>query len=771
MNHPPASSAPAAGRRGPGALAAGLRLAVLAAALTAPAALSADGLIVIHDPPPRPAGHFRFAPLEVRYHRVSVEIRELTAITTVDQEFFNPSDGVLEGSYLFPLPAGAVIDRLAIELDGRMSEAELLPADKARAIYEQIVRKSRDPALLEYLGRGAFRLRVFPIQPGSVKRIRLRYTQLLASDSGLSEYVYPLNTEKFSSAPLGRVSITVTLEGREALKSLYCPTHEVEIRREGERRAVVGWEATEAWPDTDFKLVFSRESGPLALNLRCFRRPGEEGYFLLLASPGSSPRQVQPKDICFVVDTSGSMAGGKLDQARRALAFCLDNLNAGDRFEVIRFSTEAQPLFGGPVPADPRAVRKAREFVAAFKPIGGTAIGNALALALRLRRDRQDGRPYLVLFLTDGLPTVGETGEEALVEGIRRAGNGTRIFCFGVGSDVNTHLLDRIAQDSRALSRYMLPGEDLELGLSSFYSKIRDPVLGDLTLAFSNPKVQVSLLQPAVLPDLFNGEVLAVFGRYSGSGAATARVTGNYGGKKVEFAAEVDFPEASGEQAWIPRLWAGRRVGWLLDQIRLNGESAELREEVVRLAREHGVVTPYTAYLVLEDEARRGVPLELRSFREMEQDRAAAGSARRKLDSVRAEAATPERRTGGEAVANAQSLQGLKDLWSIGALRKEEGLQKSAAAAGPVQGYRDWQARNYALAVKVVGGRAFFQNGAVWTDTRAQGREALKRRQVPFGGAEYFELLAGRLELAAVLALGNNLDVVVDDTLIQIRDE
>ncbi|OHD20371.1 MAG: hypothetical protein A2064_12390, partial [Spirochaetes bacterium GWB1_66_5] len=507
-----------------------LAAALLAGALAAPAAPRADGLIVISDPPPGPVGHFRFAPLEVRRHQVSVEIRELAATTTVEQEFFNPNHTVLEGTYLFPLPSGAVIDRLAMEIDGKLSEAELLPADRARAIYEEIVRKSRAPALLEYVGRGAFRLRVFPIQPRAGKLVRLRYTQLLKSDSGLTEYVYPLNTEKFSSAPLEQVSISVELEGRLPLKSLYCPSHEVEIRRDGEHRAVVGWEARRVWPDTDFKLVFSRQSDPLGISLLASRRAGQEGYFLLLASPGLSPGQVQPKDICFVVDTSGSMAGGKLEQARRALAFCLDNLNAGDRFEVIRFATEAEALFGELAPAGPAAVRRAQDFVSGLKPLGGTAIGDALAAALRLRGGGREaggqeaggrsGRPYLVVFLTDGLPTVGETREEALVPVILQAGQGTRIFCFGIGTDVNTHLLDRIAEGSRALSRYVLPGEDLELVLSSFYSKIRDPVLADLALSFSNPKVRVSGLEPAALPDLFNGEVLAVFGRYSGSGAA-----------------------------------------------------------------------------------------------------------------------------------------------------------------------------------------------------------------------------------------------------------
>jgi Ca-activated chloride channel family protein len=747
------------------------RLAALlaAGALAGPAALGADGLIVIHDPPPRPGGHFRFAPLEVRYHHVSVEIRELAAVTTVDQEFFNPNDAVLEGTYLFPLPAGAAVDRLAMEVNGKMTEAELLPADKARALYEEIVRKSRDPALLEYAGRGAFRLRVFPIEPGSVKRIRLRYTQLLKSDNGLAEYLYPLNTEKFSAAPLAQVSIAVTLEGRQPLKSLYSPSHDVEIRRESEGRAVVSWEARDVWPDTDFKLLFSRESDPLGISLLTFRQAGEEGFFLLLASPGLAAEKVQPKDICFVVDTSGSMAGGKLEQARKALAFCLDNLNAGDRFQVIRFSTDAEALFPELAPAGPEAVRRAQEFVAAFKPMGGTAIADALVQALRLRASGREnaGRPYLVVFLTDGLPTVGETREDVLVESVRKARGGTRIFCFGIGTDVNTHLLDRIAEDSRALSRYVLPDEDLELVLSSFYSKIRDPVLADLSLSFTNPSVRVSRLEPAALPDLFNGEVLAVFGRYSGSGVAAARLTGSLGGRRTEFVADVDFPATAGEHSWIPRLWASRRVGWLLDEIRLRGESAELREEVVRLAREFGIVTPYTAYLVLEDEARRGVPLELRSFREMEQDRAAAGSARSKLDSVRAEAKAPERRSGAEAVANAQSVQGLKGILNEAQLQPADGLAKSAA--GPVQGYRDWQARNYAQAVKVVGGRAFFQNGTVWTDSAAQQRAALKRRQVRFASEEYFELLRRNREIAGYLALGMELDVVVDDTLYQIR--
>ena len=343
-------------------------------------------------------GHFGFAPLEVSFHRVSVSITDLIVVTTVDEEFLNPSDRRLEGTYIFPLPEGAHIDRFSMDINGKMMDAELLPADKARALYEEIVRKALDPALLEYAGRGAFKLRIFPIEPHSRKRVRISYTQLLRDDGGLVEYVYPLNTEKFSSAPVRDVSVKLTIDGRERLKSVYCPTHPAEVRRDGERRAVVGWEARDVWPDTDFKVLLSRTGNPLGIDLLASTAPsgpGSDGYFLLLASPGITMEKgaVQPKDICFVLDTSGSMAGAKLEQAKKALAFCLANLNPHDSFEIIRFSTEAESQMGGLVPASPANIARAGRLVDELRPIGGTAIGESLARALALRGSAGVERP------------------------------------------------------------------------------------------------------------------------------------------------------------------------------------------------------------------------------------------------------------------------------------------------------------------------------------------------------------------------------------------
>jgi Ca-activated chloride channel family protein len=750
-------------------------LAFLAAALF-PAALAADGFIVVPDPPHHIPGHFSFAPLEVTFHKVTVDVKDLVATTTVDQEFFNPNDAQLEGTYLFPLPAGAHIDRFSLDINGRMMEAELLPADKARAIYEDIVRRAKDPALLEYAGRDAFKVRIFPIEPRSRKRVRITYTELLKSDAGLVEYVYPLNTEKFSSAPLDTVSVVVTLDGKQPLKTVYCPSHDADVRRSGERKAVVGWEAHDAWPDTDFKVVFSRTPDPLGIDLVTHRPAGDQGTFLLMISPGFTAEKtaVQPKDICFVLDTSGSMASQKLEQARRALSFCLANLGAEDRFEIVRFSTEAEPLFGRLEPVSGESLKKAQEFVAGLKPIGGTAIDDALDRALALRaknRPADAARPYLVVFLTDGLPTVGETREDPIVARVKNAAAGTRIFSFGIGTDVNTHLLDRISADTRALSQYVLPSEDIEVKVSSFYSKIRDPVFSDLSLVFTNPSIRVTALHPQELPDLFNGDVLVVFGRYTGSGAAAVKVTGMFAGKRREFVADVSFPAAEEDNAYVARLWAVRRVGWLLDEIRLHGESAELRDEVTSLAREFGIVTPYTAYLVLEDEERRNVRRDLRSFQELEDDREVLGQAKDLMDSVRREAAAPAARSGAGAVANAQAVQELKLIAAESRAASGSGLAKSAPAAteGPT-GYRAAQAQNYASQVRVVNGRAFYQNGNLWTDSTAQSDAKLKNRLVRFGSSEYFTLLARNPGAAAWFSLGSNVDVVVDDTLYQVRE-
>lgn len=743
------------------------------ALLLAPATAAADGLIVIDRPPPgwRPPPHVphAFAPLEVRRHHVTVAIEGQVATTEVDQTFFNPNDRQLEGSYLFPVPKGAKIDSFAMDIDGKLTEAELLDAAKARKIYEDIVRSMKDPALLEYAGQDLFKVRIFPLEPRSEKRVKLKYTQLLSADGGLLDYRYPLNTEKFSAKPLESVSVTVRLQADAPLTTIHSPSHEVEVKRDGDRKAVIGFEARDLRPDADFQLVWGVEPAEsVGLGVLCHRdAEDDEGTFALFAAP--SPAAIdaapQPKDIVFVLDTSGSMADGdKLGQARRALEFCLRNLDDRDRFGVVRFATEAEALADKLLPADETSREQAVAFVKGFKPIGGTAIADALTRGLRLATaDHDPDRPCFVVFLTDGLPTVGTTDVGKLVEVVTdTAGKRPiRVFCFGVGTDVNTHLLDRIVETTRAASQYVLPGEDLELKLANFYGKIASPVLANLELAVEGD-VRLSKMHPAPLPDLFKGEQLVVFGRYAGRGRATLTLTGTVAGEPRRFTLTKSFPKQDDGRDFLPRLWAARRVGFLLDQIRLHGESKEVRDEAATLARRYGIVTPYTSWLILEDEGRRNVAASDRTLQALEADGVARDEAGRMY------AAARERASGAGAVGDAQAYDTLRRADKLAApaaanaqaWRGQAGEEKGGAAA--VQRAVDSQQ------TQNVAGRTFYANAGQWIDARVQEQPKARREKIPFGSDAYFALLDRDPAAAEWLALGRNVVVLVGDTIVEV---
>ena len=729
-------------------------------------------------PPPHP---YIFAPLDVTYVKVNTRITDQLAVTCVDQEFFNPNPARLEGTFVFPIPRGAHINKFTMEIDGKQVEAELLTADKARRIYEDIVRKLKDPALLEYAGRDVFKVRIFPIEPNSRKRITISYTELLKADDGLVSYVLPLNTEKFSAKPIKNVSVKVDIESKRPLKSIYSPSHTVEVKRDSATRATASYEASDVQPDTDFALYFAPEKDALGVNLLTHRAQGEDGYFLLLASPGVDvkEKQVVMKDIGFVLDTSGSMAGKKLEQAKKALQFCVENLNEGDRFEIIRFSTDVEPLFDKLVAADSRNRAKAGDFIKDLKPIGGTAIDDALRKALALRPSSHASRPFVVIFLTDGRPTIGTTDEDQIVAGVKKASEGhTRIFCFGIGTDVNTHLLDRIAEDTRAVSQYVLPEEDLEVKVSSFFSKIREPVLANPTLKFTGD-VRASKLYPATLPDLFKGEQLVLAGRFSGKGDSAVIVEGAVNGTAGNFTYEVKFPEEASENQFIPRLWATRRVGYLLDEIRLHGENPELRDEVTELARKYGIVTPYTAYLILEDETHRNVPVAARSFQGFERDGAARTEAARVWKDFKTE------RAGESAVAAARSSLALKSAdapapagaSSAQAFRRRYGLAGAASGAAfdsvraaPLADTSQNRLVQYAQQTQFVAGKNFFQNDKQWIDSDVQKSPKATRVRIQFGSTEYFELIAQNSKALPWLALGQNVQFVLNDTLYDIYE-
>jgi Ca-activated chloride channel family protein len=720
----------------------------------------ADGFIVVERPFLIPPGHFPFAPLEVSSHHVDVKIDGQVAVTSIDQEFYNPNDQRLEGIYMFPVPKGAHIDKFSMEIGGKMVDAELLRADKARQIYEDIVRKMRDPALLEYAGRDLFKARIFPIEPRSRKPIKISYTELLRSDAGTVTYSYALSTEKFSARPIKSLSLKVEVKTEQPLASIYSPSHKVEIRRDGPNRAVIGYESKDEKPDTDFQLVYSSEKRDIGLSLITHKSGGEDGYFLLLAAPTvAKETKPAPKDVVFVVDTSGSMAGAKLQQAKKALQFCVENLNTNDRFEIVRFSTEAESLFGKLSEADSEHRKRASNFIADLKPIGGTAIADALQTAFKARTEKSE-RPFVIIFLTDGLPTVGTRNPDEIVADVKKAGD-ARIFSFGIGSDVNTQLLDQIAEGTRAFSQYVLENEDLEVKVSNFYTRIREPVLTNARLEFGGG-VRTSKLYPAQLPDLFKGDQLVLTGRYSGSGEVETKLTGMANGREQTFTYKVKFDDSSND--YVARLWATRRVGFLLDEIRIHGETTELRDEATDLARRYGIVTPYTAYLIVEDEDRRRVPTADRSMQSMSADAPARAEVSKAWDGFK------EKKDGADAVANARSQNAFKFAEqsgasiNYGAAESLRGFTLNAPSA-PAESDRLTQ---YTRQSKFVNGRAFFQNGKQWIDANAQN--ATKRQHLQFNSEAYFDLLKQHPEAAPWMALGQNVLLALDDTVYEITE-
>lgn len=553
------------------------------------------------EPPPPPPPPLE--PVQIRSHRAEIAIAGPVARVEVEALFHNPNFRRIEGEYFFPIEPDAVVRDFAMTVDGKEMKAELLEADKARKIYEEIVRRQKDPALLEFAGTRMLRARIFPIEPRADVKVRLVYTQVVRADAGLFHLRYPLRSARPEKGKIGQLSLRATLRADTPIRLFYSPSHALDIVRKGESELVAGLEQKDATADRDVDLYWSLSADDVDISVVAWRPRDEDGYFLLALAPKLrvTSERVVPKDIVFVFDRSGSMAGDKIRQARGALAYCLENLQPADRFAVLSFGTDVERLTDGLVEATPAAVRAAKEKVAAMGARGGTAIHDALLAALSLLKDSR--RLAMVVFLTDGLPTVGPTSADEILAAARKANEQrARLFVFGVGFDLNTDLLDRLAEDNGGARQYVVEGEDLEVKVSSFFDKIVQPILSDVTL--STDGVELRDIYPRRVPDVFAGGQVLLLGRYRGDGRRRVRITGRADDAVREFVAEADF-DGRADADFLPALWAHRKIAFLLEEIRLRGKNRELEEEIVALGKRFGILTPYTSFLITEDESPR----------------------------------------------------------------------------------------------------------------------------------------------------------------------
>jgi len=713
-----------------------LLLAILLLGPTVPAL--ADGLIVPIPPPDVPIVDVPY--LTVKYHRVTVTIDNQVATTRVDQVFVNEGRHEVEGTYIFPLPEEAAIGEFTMWVDGQKLAGQVLQRDEARRIYEEIVRKRRDPALLEYVGRNAFQASIYPIPPGGERRIEIEYSQVLKLDNGLVEYVYPLNTEKFSAKPLEEVSVSVAVKSDQALKAVYSPSHEVDIVRDGDHRATAGYEEYDVKPDRDFVLYYTVSPEDVGLNVMSYRPDGRgEGFFLLLAAPKVEidTQNVIAKDVILVLDVSGSMNGDKIEQAKEALNFVLDNLNDEDRFNVIAFSTGTRAYSRALAPAGERG--EARDFVARLEAAGSTDINRALLEALEMVDPE---RPAILIFLTDGLPTMGETDVNRIIDNAGDAApDNARIFPFGVGYDVNTFLLDTIAQSHRGASGYVKPEEAIDEKVSAFYAKVSTPLLSDIAIDWGG--IEVDDVYPYPLPDLFAGTQLAVVGRYRDGGEATVTLSGQVNDRSQKFAYEGVTFEQEGGKDFIARLWATRKIGALLQQVRLHGEEKELVDEIVDLSIRYGIITPYTSFLVEETEL------------------ALSEAGRQGLSDQVAAQATAAPAVGGEAVQRSEAEKALSNVQAPAAAPMATQMVELAGATD--------QHGNLVSPVKYVGDKTFIYDEGTWTDTTFDP-DKMAPLPVSFGSDDYFALVASRPEWGRYLAVGDHVIVVLDGTAYEVRE-
>ena len=597
-------------------------LVALSSGVVAPREAAAQGVLIFTSHPaplPRPIhSHVARIPIpvmpvssyKIKELAVQARIVDQVARVQVSQSFVNTGSQQMEVQFLFPLPYDGAIDKLTLLVDGKEFPGKLMAAKEARSIYESIVRSNKDPALLEWMGMGLFQTSVFPVPPGAERKVVLNYNQLLKKDRGLTDFLFPLSTAKYTSHAVEKVEFQIAIESAIDIKNVYSPTHTVDIKRPDAKHAVVSYTRSNEVPTGDFRLMFDVDKGAVGASVISYKpKEGEDGYFLLLASPQVKAADAErpKKTVMFVVDRSGSMSGKKIEQAKSALKFVLNNLREGDMFNIVAYDGNVESFRPELERYNDETRKSAIGYVEGLYPGGGTNIHGALTTALAQLKD--SSRPNYVLFLTDGLPTIGVTNEGQIASGAKEANKiRARILSFGVGYDVNSRLLDRISRDGFGLSEYVRPDEDLEAHVSTVYSNISAPVLTDVTVNFELDGLKpedgppVNRIYPKGNFDLFEGQQLVVVGRYKKPGAAKVIIKGHVSGaeQKYDFGANLIDKSHDESYAFVEKLWAMRRIGEIIDQLDLSGQNNELVKELVDLSTKHGILTPYTSFLADE---------------------------------------------------------------------------------------------------------------------------------------------------------------------------
>ena len=746
-----------------------MRVASLAVllAMSAPIALEAQGVII-----PRPCTETRPCPIpgpgviQRTSSQVRVELSDRVLRYQVTETFRNRGGMLGEADYIFPMPAGAAFEALELEIDGEMVSGETMAADQARRIYEDIVRRSRDPALVEYMGRGMLRTRIFPFRPGEEKRVVVRFQAVAEREGSTLRVDYlrgtgpraevvpiPLPHPVPLPAPRPRIIeedaarpgatqgrgeesgnlFTLVYPNRDEYGNPYSPTHELRVNDRGGRREVT---AIGDAPQVTILLPLRRATAA-SVTMLPYAPGGEDGFALITVTPPAVTPRTTPRDLTFVVDVSGSMRGQKMEQARAAGRQMLASLGSQDRFRIIDFSTDVRTFASGFTPATRRNIDEALRYIDNLRPDGSTNISGALEEALDTAVD--DSRMPIVFFVTDGEPTVGERNADRIAALAARLRGRARVFTFGVGSDVNATLVEQLALDGRGTAQFVRPDESVERAVSLVATRITSPVVTDVRVRAEG--IRLTRMHPTLPADIFAGQDLILFARFTGDGDGRIIVEGRTAAGPVTWTERVRFPDRERRNSFVARLWAAQRAGWLSAERRRNGASPELDNELRELGTRYGIPTELSSYLVLEP----GMQAPVR--------RLGAGNAQ--LDQVvvtGAASAADARRDRGAAggrevpaAAPAPAVEGKKESFEMA---KAAAAQRAATTLSALDSV---SADFSSAAVRRVGTRTFTLTAAAWTDSRYA--PTMRTVRVKPYSAAYFAVLGRVEELRAPFAL------------------
>jgi Ca-activated chloride channel family protein len=673
----------------------------------------------------------------IRFSTSNVTVDKDTARVEVEEIIDGPEKFV-PAVCLIPLPDG--IDGASVRVSwGKvgaeptlLGDAAYLDAAKAQAVYETIARGGQTK-ILAFSGRPA--ILVPTVTLGGKGRMAITFNMAVKSTQGVHTLTCPMPAASYSAAPVERVTVNVHLTNKHPLRSIFSPTHTTTVTRKTPTEATATVKAERLTGLEDFRLFWAADNDALGLRVLAYRpNDKEDGYFMLLGNPaGAAAQRAVLKDVVFVMDTSGSMRGEKIEQARAALDYCIQHLDKTDRFNIVTFGTDVKTFQNDLVDATPDNIKGARVFVEDVVAHGQTNISGALQKALAGKAAA--GRERIMIFVTDGAPTVGERSAEKIIELVKKQNDGTKIFVMGVGNDVNAHLLDQLAEVTDGSSEYFAPKEELDAKVAALYDRLSHPVLAGVKVGFGKSGGQQVL--PSKVPVLFKGSEIMMVGRYKTGGKHTFTVAGTLAGKQVEYAVAADLPQGAGEAAneFLAPLWAARQIGYLLQEIRLRGPNQELIAEVVRLSKQYGIVTEYTEFIVAAGPGAKGADI--------------VAEAGKRLDMARKEQA---------------------GQWAVNQAYNDRQLQMRSVAGGAANTYRDRRGKDTSLdTVSVIGKRAFYLQDGQWVDSEEAGTR--KTRVVKLLSPEYLELLKKDATFAKAQQLGWAISVNVGNERIVVEKD